>query len=97
MSLSKFDGSNLNFYKEKMHDYLIVKGQIAPIEYENVAEGYKPNEWTKMDWIVHATIRMNLFESIYYMVQSCMTTFELWKALSNTYEKKVPATKIYLI
>ena len=100
MSLRKFDGSNLNFYKEKMHDYLIVKGQIAPIEYENVAEGYKPNEWTKMDWIVHATIRMNLFElsePVYFTVQSCSTAFQLWKTLSDTYEKKVAATKIYLI
>ena len=32
MSLNKFDGSNFNFWKEKMQDYLIVKGQIDPIE-----------------------------------------------------------------
>ena len=30
-------------------------------------------------------------------VQSCLTTFELWKTLLDTYEKKVAATKIYLI
>ena len=30
-------------------------------------------------------------------VQSCSTTFELWKTLSDTYKKKVVVTKIYLI
>ena len=28
MSLRRFDGSNFNFWKEQMQDYLIVKGQI---------------------------------------------------------------------
>ena len=35
MSLRRFDGSNFNFWKEQMQDYLIVKGQIDPIENEN--------------------------------------------------------------
>ena len=80
-----------------MQDYLIVKGQIDPIETENPQEGYKPNEWQKLGRIVRATIRMHLSESMYFTVQSCLTSFELWKTLSNTYEKKVAATKIYLV
>ena len=80
-----------------MQDYLIVKGQIDPIETENHPEAYKPNEWQKLDRIVRATIWMHLLESVYFIVQSCSTTFELWKTLSDTYEKKVAATKIYLI
>ena len=56
MSLRKFDGSNFNFWKEQMHDYLIVKGLIDPIGIENPPEAYKPNEWQKLDRIVHATI-----------------------------------------
>ena len=36
-------------------------------------------------------------ESVYFKVQSCSTTFELWKTLSDTYEKKIVVTKIYLI
>ena len=97
MSLRRFDGSNFNFWKEQMQDYLIVKGQIDPIENENAPETYKANEWLKLDRIVCATIRMHLSESVYITVQSCSTTFELWKTLSDTYEKKVAATKIYLI
>ena len=90
-------GSNFNFWKEKMQDYVIVKGQIDPIEIENPLEVYKPNEWQNLDRIVCATIRMHLLESVYFIVQSCSTVFELWKALSNTYEKEVTATTIYLI
>ena len=44
MSLRRFDGSNFNFWKEKMQDYLIVKGQIDPIENEVAPDIYKANE-----------------------------------------------------
>ena len=79
-----------------MQDYLIVKGQIDLIETENAPKGYQPNEWQKLDRIVHATIHMHLSESVYFTVQSCSTAFELWKTLSDTYEKKVISTNIYL-
>ena len=97
MSLREFDGSNFNFWKEQMQDYLIVKGQIDPIENENAQEIYKANEWLKLDRIVRTTIRMHLSESMYFTVQSCSIAFELWKTLSETYEMKVASTKMYLI
>ena len=97
MSLRKFDESNFNFWKEQMQDYLIVKGQINPIENEIALEIYKANEWQKLNRIVHTTIRMHLSESMYFTVQSFSTTFELWKTLSDTYEKKVAGMEIYLI
>ena len=34
-----------------MQDYLIVKGQIDPIENESAPEIYKANEWQKLDKI----------------------------------------------
>jgi hypothetical protein len=40
---------------------------------------------------------MYLLEAVYYTIQSCTMAKELWKTLSDTYEKKVAATKIYLI
>ena len=40
---------------------------------------------------------MHLSESVYFTVQSWTTAFELWKKLSETYEKKVASTKMYLI
>jgi hypothetical protein len=51
----------------------------------------------KLDRVAPEAIRMHLSESMYYTVQSCTTAKELWKTLSDTYEKKVAATKIYLI
>ena len=51
----------------------------------------------KLHWIVRATIQMHLSKSVYYTVQSCLTTYQLWKTLSDTYEKTVAAMKIYLI
>ena len=97
MSLRKFDGSNFNFWKEQMQDYLIVKGQIDLIENESPPEAYKANKWQKLDRIVRATIWMHLSKSVYFIVQSCSTVENLWKRLSKIYEKKVVATKIYLI
>jgi hypothetical protein len=80
-----------------MQDYLIVRGQIDPIEHDTALATYKPEVWTKLDRVVRATIRMNLSESVHYTVQACTTAKESWKTLSDTYEKKVAATKIYLI
>ena len=77
-----------------MQDYLIVKGQIDPIKTKNALEGYKPNEWKKLDIIVCTMIQMHLSKSVYFIVQSCSTAFQQWKTLLNTYEKKVAATKI---
>ena len=80
-----------------MQDYLIVKGQLDPIENENAAKGYKRLEWEKLHKIVRATIWMHLSESVHFTMQSCATAFQLWKTLLDTYGKKVAATKIYLI
>ena len=44
LNLRKFNESNYNFWKEQMQEYLIIKGQIDPIEAENPPEGYKANE-----------------------------------------------------
>jgi hypothetical protein len=88
--------TNLNFWKEQMQDYLIVHSQIDPIEHENAPATHKLEEWKRLDRIAHATIQIYVSESVYYTVQLCTTTKELWKTLSDTYEKKVATTKLYL-
>ena len=40
MCLRKFDESNLNFWKEQMQEYLIVKGHLDPIENESAPVKY---------------------------------------------------------
>jgi hypothetical protein len=41
MSIRKFDKKNFKFWKEQMQDYLIVRGQIDPIEHETALATYK--------------------------------------------------------
>jgi hypothetical protein len=60
-----------------MQDYLIVCGQIDPIEHDTAPATYKPEVWTKLDRVIRATIRMHLSESVYYMVHACTTAKEL--------------------
>jgi hypothetical protein len=38
MNIRKFDGTNFNFWKEQMHDYLVVRGYIDPIEHDTAVE-----------------------------------------------------------
>ena len=68
MSLRKFNGTNFNFWKGQMQDYVIVRGQINHIKNQRALEEYKPNEWTKFDLVVDATIRMNMSKSVYYTI-----------------------------
>jgi hypothetical protein len=49
MSLSKFDKINFNLLEEQRKDYLIVCGQIDPIEHEKVLTMSKPEECAKLD------------------------------------------------
>ena len=56
MSLRNFSGTNFNFWKEQMQDYLIVKGHINPIKNESALDKNKSNEWMKLNHIARATI-----------------------------------------
>jgi hypothetical protein len=75
----------------------MVRGYIDPIERDTAPATYKPEVLAKLDRIARATIRMHLSESVYFTVHACTTASKLWKMLSDTYGKKVTATKIYLI
>ena len=65
MSLRKFDGTNFRYWKEQMQDYLILKGQIDLIENAMAPSTVKLEEWTRMNRVARATIRMQLLESVY--------------------------------
>jgi hypothetical protein len=51
MSIWKFDGTNFNFWKEQMQDYVVVRGYIDQIEHDMAPATYKPEVWTKLDWV----------------------------------------------
>ena len=73
------------------------EGSDRRIENESAPKEYKLNEWTKLNCMARATIRMHLSKSVYYMVQSCPTTYQLWKTQSKKYEKKVNDRMTYFI
>ena len=97
MSLRKFDGTNFSYSKEQMENYIIVKGQIDLIQNATPPSIVKPDEWTRMDRVARAIIRMHWSELVYYTVQSCATAHAFWATLLSRYEKKATATKLYLI
>ena len=94
MSLRKFNGLNFNFWKEQMQDYIYSQGSNRN---RKCFRRIQAERMQNLDRIVRATIWMHLSELVYFTVQSCSTAFQLWKTLLDTYEKKVAATKIYLI
>ena len=57
----------------------------------------KASKWSKLDRLMRATIQMHLSKSVYFTIYSCMTTHKLCQMMSDTQEKKVISTKIYLI
>ena len=60
-SLHQLDGTNYNYRKEQMQDYLIV-GAHRSDPYANTPSSIKLEEWNRLDWIAHATIQMHLSE-----------------------------------
>ena len=63
-------------------DYLIMRGQIDPIENENASI-----DWMKLDRVARATIRMHLSESVYH-VQKCMNYGKRCQALMRKIWRK---------
>jgi GTP-binding protein EngB required for normal cell division len=65
MNLKKFDGMNFKFLKEHMQDYLILIGQMDPIDHDKAPTNYKLKDWAKLNWVAQATIRIHSSESVY--------------------------------
>ena len=49
MRLRKFDRFIFNFWKEQLQEYLIVNGQIDPIETQNIPEVFIGRGWSQ-EW-----------------------------------------------
>ena len=68
MSVRMFDDMKFSFWKEEMQDYLIIGGQTVPIKNVVASACYKLEEWIRLDSVAWDTIRMHLFELVYYIV-----------------------------
>ena len=68
---------NFNFWKEQIHDYLVVKGQTSPIKTEFAPTKDEFVEWSiKLNWLARATIHMSLSKTMCFIVCSCTTTYK---------------------
>ena len=74
-------------YLMHMHNCLVMKWQIDPIENELAHVENEVWEWYKFDWLARWIFRMHFFESVYFTIHPCVTTYKLWQTLSDTREK----------
>ena len=54
-------------------------------------------DWAELDALAKSTIRLHLAESVYFIVVSETSSFNMWKKLCSTYEKETASNKVYLM
>ena len=93
-NIRKFDGTNFILWKEQIKDVLVQKKQLKPISgpTAKLADMSK-EDWVELDALAKSTIRLHLVESVYFTMVSEMSSFNLWKKLCSTYERRLPRTK----
>ena len=54
-------------------------------------------DWSELDMLAKSIIRLHVVESVYFILVSETTSFNLWKKLCSTYEKETASNKVYLM
>ena len=54
-------------------------------------------DWVELDALAKSMIKLHLAKSVYFIVVSEMSSFNLWKKLCSTYEKETTSNKVYLM
>ena len=94
--IEKLDGTNFPFWKEQIYNVLIQKKQVKPIKFKGVKpENMDQDEWTEMDELARSTIMLSMTKTVYYNVNKCVTSYELWSKLCTIYSQKSVASQIY--
>lgn len=97
-NIRKFDGTNFSLWKEQIKNILVQKRQLKPISWPTAKPANMSEEdWAELDALAKLTIRLHLAESVYFIVVSKMSSFNLWKKLCGTYEKETASNKVYLM
>ena len=94
--IEKLDGTNFPFWKEQIYNVLVQKKQVKPIKLKRVKpEAIDPEEWAKMDKLAKSTIMLAMTKVVYYNVNKCVTSYDLWSKLCTIYSQKSAASQIY--
>ncbi|GKC53800.1 hypothetical protein Tco_1076545 [Tanacetum coccineum] len=88
IKINKFDGHDFGFWKMQIEDYLYQKKLHEPLA-EAKPTGMKDEDWTLLDR--QGVVRLSLAKNVAYNVVNEKTTYGLFKALSNMYEKPIHA------
>ncbi|GKE81530.1 hypothetical protein Tco_1551530, partial [Tanacetum coccineum] len=86
IKIDKFDGHDFGFWKMQIEDYLYQKKLHEPLA-EAKPIGMKDEDWTLLDRQALGAVRLSIAKNIAYNVVNEKTTYVLFKALSNMYEK----------
>ena len=54
-----------------------------------------PEEWAEMDELDKSTIMLAMTKIVYYNVNKCVTSYDLWSKLCTIYSQKSAASQIY--
>ncbi|GJR06611.1 hypothetical protein Tco_0529595 [Tanacetum coccineum] len=96
IKIDKFDGHDFGFGKMQIEDYLYQKKLHEPLA-EAKPTGMKAEDWTLLDRQALGAVRLSLAKHVAYNVVNDKTTYNLFKALSNMYEKSSASNKVFLI
>ena len=90
--IEKLDGTNFPFWKEQIYNVLVQKKQVKPIKLKGVKpEAMDPEKWEKIDKLARSTIMLAMTKTIYYNVNKCVTSYDLWSKLCTIYSQKSAA------
>ena len=72
------------------------KKQVKLIKLKGVKpENMDQVEWIEMDELARSTIMVSMIKTIYYNVNKCVTSYDLWSKLCTFYYQKSAASQIY--
>nr|GEV21111.1 retrovirus-related Pol polyprotein from transposon TNT 1-94 [Tanacetum cinerariifolium] len=86
----------IGFWKMHFEDYLYQKKLHEPLA-EAKPANMKAEEWTMLDRQALGAVRLSLAKNVAYNIINDKTTYDLFKALSNMYEKPSALNKVFLI
>nr|GEU79809.1 retrovirus-related Pol polyprotein from transposon TNT 1-94 [Tanacetum cinerariifolium] len=96
MKIDKFDGHDFGFWKMQIEGYMYQKKLHEPLV-EAKPTGMKVKDWTLLDWHALGMVVLSLAKNVAYNIVNEKTTYDLFKDLSNIYEKPSASSKVILI
>ena len=74
---------------------LVQKKQVKPIKLKGVKpEAMDEEEWIEMDELARSTIMLSMTKTVFYNVNKCVTSYDLWSKLCTIYSQKSAASQI---